>query len=58
MKAHMKYMAICGVFAAAAIVLVATGTSAAILIPVAACGLMMGGMMVAMGMFARRHGGH
>jgi predicted RND superfamily exporter protein len=58
MKGHMKHVAICGVFAAVAIVLAATGTSAAILIPVAACVLMMGGMMVAMGMFANRHGGH
>jgi hypothetical protein len=57
MKGHWKYMAICGVFATVAIVLVATGTSAAILIPVAACAVMMGGMMLAMGMVARRHGG-
>ena len=51
MKGHMKYMAICGVFAVVALVLVATGTSAAILLPVAACVLMMGVMMAAMGLF-------
>ena len=58
MKGHWKHMAICGIFAAVAIVLVATGTSAAILIPVAACVVMMGVMMAAMGMFASRHGEH
>jgi hypothetical protein len=55
----VKHMAICGVFAAVAIVLVATPTSAAILIPLAACVLMMGVMMAAMGVvLSRRNSGH
>lgn len=58
MKGHWKHMAICGVFAVVALVLIAPGTSVAILIPVAACVVMMGGMMLAMGMVAKRHGGH
>ena len=51
------HMAICGVLVVAATALVATGTSAAVLIPVAACVVMMGGMMLAMGLFASRHRG-
>ena len=57
MKGHWMHMAICGVLVVAATALVATGTSAAVLIPVAACVVMMGGMMLAMGMFASRHRG-
>jgi hypothetical protein len=57
MTGHLKHIAICGVFAAVAIVMVATGTSVAILIPVAACVVMMGVMMAAMGKFAARHHG-
>jgi hypothetical protein len=57
MRGHLKHMAICGVFAAIAIGLVATGTSVAILIPVIACVVMMGAMMALMGVFAARHHG-
>jgi hypothetical protein len=57
MRGHLKHFAVCGVFAAVAVVLVATGTSVAILIPVVACVVMMGAMMAVMGMFAARHHG-
>ena len=50
--------AMCGVMFAAAVVLIATGTSVAVLLPVVGCVLMMGVMMVAMGMFAGGRGGH
>jgi hypothetical protein len=43
---------------ALAAVLIATGSSAAALVPVAGCVLMMGLMMAAMDMFAGRRGGH
>ncbi|HEX6586487.1 MAG TPA: hypothetical protein VF052_07015 [Solirubrobacterales bacterium] len=48
----------CSPMIALAIVLIATGTSVGVLIPVAGCVLMMGLMMVAMGMLAGHRGGH
>jgi hypothetical protein len=58
MKGHWKHLAMCAPMIALAAVLIATGASAAALVPVAGCVLMMGLMMAAMGMFAGRRGGH
>jgi uncharacterized membrane protein len=58
MKGHWKHLAMCAPMLVLAAVLLATGTSFAILVPVAGCVLMMGAMMAGMGLFASRHGGH
>lgn len=58
MKGHLKHIAMCAPMLILAGVLLATGTGIAVLVPVAACVLMMGAMMAGMDMFARRHGGH
>jgi hypothetical protein len=41
-KGHLKHLAMCSPMVVLAIVLIATGTGVAVLIPVAACVLMMG----------------
>lgn len=58
MQVHLKHLAMCAPMIVLAIVLIATGIGVAALIPVAACVLMMGLMMVAMGVFAGDRGGH
>jgi hypothetical protein len=59
MEGHLKHLAMCAPMLALVGVLLATGTGVAILVPLAACVLMMGLMMAAMGMFAsKRDGGH
>ncbi len=58
MKGHFKHLLMCSPMIVLAIALIATGASVAALIPVAACVLMMGLMMAAMGMFAGHRGGH
>jgi hypothetical protein len=57
-KRHLKHLAMCAPMVVLAGVLFATGTGVAVLIPLAACVLMMGVMMGAMGVFAKRNGGH
>jgi hypothetical protein len=59
MKGHLKHLAMCAPMLIVVAVLLATGTGLAVLVPVAACVLMMGVMMTAMGMaMSRRNGGH
>ncbi|HEU4980328.1 MAG TPA: hypothetical protein VFT14_03860 [Solirubrobacterales bacterium] len=58
MKGHLEHLAMCFPMIVLAVVLTATGTSVAALIPVAGCVLMMGLMMVAMGMLAGHRGAH
>ncbi len=58
MTGHWKHLAMCSPMIVLAVVLIATGTSVAVLVPVAGCVLMMGLMMAAMGMFAGGRGGH
>ena len=57
MKGHLKHLAMCAPMLVVAAVLIATGTSVAILVPIVGCVLMMGLMMVAMVGMAGRHGG-
>jgi hypothetical protein len=57
MKGHLKHLAMCAPMLVLAGVLLATGTGVAILVPLAACVLMMGVMAAAMGMFATKGDG-
>jgi hypothetical protein len=59
MKGHLMHIAMCVPMLIVVGVLLVTGTGIAVLVPVAACILMMGAMMAGMGVFAsKRHGGH
>jgi hypothetical protein len=58
MKGHAKHLAMCAPMIVLAVVLIATGTGVAALLPVAMCVLMMGAMMAMMGWFGGHHGGN
>lgn len=57
MKHHLKHLLMCSPMIVLAVVLIATGSSVAVLLPALACVLMMAAMMAAMAGPGRNRGG-